>query len=471
MRCANGHKLADDGTCQESSDSTTKLIVGGQIARTGRLAKLVCSTTCCILDKLKRQAPDANGLKEHEINYEEQRPQGQCAPVCLTQLSFAQINRPTRSKCEHSTNTPTTRIKCTSWSIKQLENKRRANSCNNNAIKSPLTHTLSAPSSNVAHHYGGDNIRVNDDNQHNYMRQYTTGAVRSVATDMAAAVEAIASCNRHPARVLKFNQRQEPNGEDGRVKVSIPSSVDRANYASARRHAAAKPPFKKGKSGKSDKSPPVAFGKSSKMNEPDVDGGYAWIVLAVIFFINASTFGTARAYGLIFDKLARDDNKSRTEAAMPFTIMGAVENMAGPLTGYLLARTNNSWRATVFSGSCLITLSHLLAALLVDSHLGQLLSIGLMCGLGLSLVSISFFQLNNAYFVRYRSTAFGLGMTGAAFGTLYISPLCQYSLDNYGVSMCYLMLSLILLPNVPLSLLLKPKDEQITGAGAGAATG
>lgn len=189
----------------------------------------------------------------------------------------------------------------------------------------------------------------------------------------------------------------------------------------------------------------------------DVDGGYAWIVLAVIFIINASTFGTARAYGLIFDKLAREDDKSRTEAAMPFTIMGAVENMAGPLSSYLLAQSNNSWRLTVFSGSCLITLAHLFAALTADSITGQLLSMGLMCGIGLSLVSISSIQLNNAYFVRYRSTALGLGMTGAAFGTLYISPLCQYFLDNYGTSACYLMLSAILLPNVTLSLLLKPK--------------
>lgn len=190
-------------------------------------------------------------------------------------------------------------------------------------------------------------------------------------------------------------------------------------------------------------------------HDKDTDTGYAWIILATVFAINASTFGTARAYGLIFDKLAREDDQSRAEAAMPFTIMGAVENMAGPLSGYMLARIG-SWRATVCIGSCLITLAHLFASVL-ESQVSQLLTMGLMCGLGLSLVTISFFQVNNAYFVRYRSTAFGLGLTGAALGTLYISPLCQYFLDHHGTSMCYLILSLILLPNVPLSLLLKPK--------------
>lgn len=187
----------------------------------------------------------------------------------------------------------------------------------------------------------------------------------------------------------------------------------------------------------------------------DVDGGYAWVILIVIFVINASTFGAARAYGLIFENSARRDEQSRSEAALPFTTMGAVENMAGPLTGYLLARTG-SWRVVVLSGSCLITLSHLLAAYF-DSQWGQILTIGLMCGVGQSFISISSFQINNAYFVRYRSRAFGIGLTGAAVGTFYISPLCQFVLDNHTKSLCYLMLGLILLPNVPLALLLKPK--------------
>lgn len=191
--------------------------------------------------------------------------------------------------------------------------------------------------------------------------------------------------------------------------------------------------------------------------DKDVDGGYAWIVLTVMFLINASTFGTARAYGLIFEKMARQDEAGRTLAALPFTIMGAVENMGGPLTGYLLSRA--SWRWIVFLGSCLITLSHLLAAIF-DTVLQRIITMGLMCGLGLSLVSISAFQINNAYFKKYRSTAFGLGLTGAAFGTFYISPLCQYVLDNYDVNICYLVLSLILFPNVLLSLLLKPKKSK-----------
>lgn len=196
-------------------------------------------------------------------------------------------------------------------------------------------------------------------------------------------------------------------------------------------------------------------------DDNNVDCGYAWIILAVMFVINASTFGTARAYGLIFEKLAREHKNARTEAALPFTIMGAIENMGGPLTGYLLTKTN-SWRLTVFIGSCLITLSHLLAAF-CKTITSQILTMGLMCGFGLSFVTISSFQINNAYFVRYRSRAFGLGLTGAVFGTFYISPICQYVLNNSTTTCeCYLMLSLILLPNVPLSLLLKPKKVKTT---------
>ena len=44
------------------------------------------------------------------------------------------------------------------------------------------------------------------------------------------------------------------------------------------------------------------------------------------FVINAPTFGIARAYGLIFDKLARVDEQTRAQAALPFTIMDAPVN-------------------------------------------------------------------------------------------------------------------------------------------------
>lgn len=202
--------------------------------------------------------------------------------------------------------------------------------------------------------------------------------------------------------------------------------------------------------------------KEEESEQQDVDSGYAWIILAVMFAINASTFGTARAYGLIFEKLARQGSESRTDAALPYTIMGTVENMAGPLTGYLLIKFR-SWRATMFIGSTLISLSHLFAAMF-NSQTGQVLSIGLMCGVGLSFITISSFQINNAYFVRYRSRAFGLGLTGAAFGSFYISPICQHVLNHYSISLCFTTLSLILFPNVPLSLFLRPKtcDSSIT---------
>lgn len=189
----------------------------------------------------------------------------------------------------------------------------------------------------------------------------------------------------------------------------------------------------------------------------DVDRGYAFVILAVMFIINASTYGTARAYGFIFEKLARDDDIGRSEAAIPFTIMGALENMSGPLAGYILARTQ-SWRLTVLTGSMLITSAHLLSAIF-DSLAGRIVTMGIIGGFGMSLITISKFQINNAYFVRYRSRAFGFCLTGAAFGTLYISPICRYILNEYSINYCYLILGIILFPNVPLSLLLRPKSS------------
>lgn len=189
--------------------------------------------------------------------------------------------------------------------------------------------------------------------------------------------------------------------------------------------------------------------------DKNVDAGYAWVILVTMFLINATTFGTVRVYGLIFEKLARTDHYTRTEASLPFAISGAIENMGGMLTCFLVYKT--SWRLVVFLGTLLTTCGHF-GAYFSHSVTIDVVTIGLMCGLGTSFISIPFFQINNAYFVKYRTTAFGASLAGAAMGIYYVSPICEYTLEHYSVHTCYLVLSMILFPNVLLSLLLRPKS-------------
>lgn len=61
----------------------------------------------------------------------------------------------------------------------------------------------------------------------------------------------------------------------------------------------------------------------------EVDGYQAWLTLACIFITNATTLGSLKVYGLIYQEIVAQKYYNREEASWPISTASTVQNMAG----------------------------------------------------------------------------------------------------------------------------------------------
>lgn len=206
-----------------------------------------------------------------------------------------------------------------------------------------------------------------------------------------------------------------------------------------------------------------------------LDSRRAWLVLLVLFVITSSLYGSSRVYGLVFArqvKQAADESQERESASWPLFTCSTVELLASILTPALAGRL--SWRQLEFIAALLFGLSNL-GAFFSRSLAIDTLCLGLIQGLAVSIHSVITLAIVNHYFRRYRTTAFGLALSGSTCGLVYLAPLANWLLDSdFGderqkFRLVYLALAACSCVNLALVMFLKPAswwldespDEQI----------
>lgn len=61
----------------------------------------------------------------------------------------------------------------------------------------------------------------------------------------------------------------------------------------------------------------------------EVDRFQAWLTLACIFITNATTLGSLKIYGLIFQEIVAQNYYNREQASWPISTASTVQNLAG----------------------------------------------------------------------------------------------------------------------------------------------
>lgn len=191
--------------------------------------------------------------------------------------------------------------------------------------------------------------------------------------------------------------------------------------------------------------------------EANVDSGYAWLILLVMFLIASTIGGSTRVYGLVFAREVETGYYDREQASLPIATASAVECLAGifsPAVVQLL-----SWRNIELISSSLFVLANLLAYFSSSLAL-DILALGVTQGLALSIYSVLGLLINNDYFERYRTTAYGISLSGSTFGLLYLNPIVNWLLDNYDdFRLVYLALACLFSFNLLLVLFIRPRAE------------
>uniref|UniRef100_A0A6G1SMU9 Monocarboxylate transporter 2 n=1 Tax=Aceria tosichella TaxID=561515 RepID=A0A6G1SMU9_9ACAR len=189
----------------------------------------------------------------------------------------------------------------------------------------------------------------------------------------------------------------------------------------------------------------------------NLDSGYAWVILVVMFLLQSSIGGAARLYGLVYAKEVAVGYYDREQASWPIATASAVENLAGILSPALVQWL--SWRQIELVSSALFVLANIVAYV-SDSLALDIIALGLIQGLALSTCTVLSLLINNDYFEHYRTTAYGVSMCGSTFGLLYLGPLANWILDTYDeFRLVYLALAFVFTGNLVLVLFIRPRAQ------------
>lgn len=185
----------------------------------------------------------------------------------------------------------------------------------------------------------------------------------------------------------------------------------------------------------------------------NIDKGYAFIILFALFFAMCTTLGPYRIYSLIFARVTSDGVYTREEASWPVSTIYTVENLVGPLVSIIACHI--SYRQTYLIGSVLLMIGNGFTALSSSVWIDTLL-IGLVQGVGFSFMCMPLMEIVNSYFIRYRSLALGLSLSGGTLSIFILSPIFQWLLETYPWRYSYLGIVLICSMNLITIPLLKP---------------
>lgn len=69
--------------------------------------------------------------------------------------------------------------------------------------------------------------------------------------------------------------------------------------------------------------------KKEDCQKSEVDKFQAWLTLACVFITNATTLGSLKIYGLIFEEIVAQNYYNREQASWPISTASTVQNLAG----------------------------------------------------------------------------------------------------------------------------------------------
>lgn len=159
--------------------------------------------------------------------------------------------------------------------------------------------------------------------------------------------------------------------------------------------------------------------KNEQLNptqDPDMDGGYGWIIVFSAFLLTFSTWGLNSAYAVYFAYYLNSDHFAGA-TVLDYAAVGGISvgvgMMFAPLVNYLQGLIGT--RQIMLLGNCFQFAAAILASFSVN--IWQLyLTQGLLQSIGLALISLPAMTLVSQWFVKRRVLANLLSVTGSGVG-------------------------------------------------------
>ncbi|EER32518.1 hypothetical protein CTRG_04189 [Candida tropicalis MYA-3404] len=195
--------------------------------------------------------------------------------------------------------------------------------------------------------------------------------------------------------------------------------------------------------------------------DPNIDGGYAWVICFACLLLNFNTWGGNSGFAIYFSAYLSENTfagATKIDYAYIGGIAFGVGTVFSPVINVLLGKIG--FRGVLIIGNCLQFTALMLASW--STKLWQLyLTQGLMQSFGLAFLFIPTITVLPQYFKKKRVLAGGIATAGSGFGGLVYNLAMQKVVDTKGVHWALRVQSIMEFGMVWISIaLIKSKAKQ-----------
>ncbi|XP_075386301.1 monocarboxylate transporter 14 [Tenrec ecaudatus] len=169
--------------------------------------------------------------------------------------------------------------------------------------------------------------------------------------------------------------------------------------------------------------------KERRKPHPDIDGGWAWVIVLSSFFVHVLIMGSQMALGVLNLEWLEEFHQSRGLTAWVSSLSMGITLIVGPFIGLFINTCGCRWTAII--GGVVNALGWVLSAYAANVHY-LFFTFGVVAGFGSGMAYLPAVVMVSRYFQKRRALAQGLSTTGTGFGTFLMTVLLKSLCAEHG---------------------------------------